>query len=348
MDHLISVDNFYFDRSLKNFAIIRISIPIVVPSKYSQLLNINKSNNFFLSTFYRENDKWFIRLAFLSPLLRKDLETVASDLAERYRSIGLGGDVVVSGDRSLIRSLNDDFNRFYNSIADLEGTKIYPFALMGEKEVLIGFEYTDGSSSEISKLLLDFIRSSEGKVGIRTLGRSFAVSGDIPAFYQLYGEIFNGNHNFIMVKTEWQMTEDEMNSENGGIFLNRCIVRPKYFDVDSVPMIANIFNSEIRGKSGYKVIESNADGKVILSEHKTYFFSHIRKYLGLKILRPFYFWSYSDGKGNVNNFFIMEQESLEGFLEGIYDFWNDPMRRHHNNTLKYIGKIDNKQQPNVP
>jgi len=113
-------------------------------------------------------------------------------------------------------------------------------------------------------------------------------------------------------------------------------------------MIANIFNSEIRGKSGYKVIESNADGKVILLEHKTYFFSHLRKYLGLKILRPFYFWSYSDGKGKVNNFFIMEQESLEGFLEGIYDFWNDPMRRHHNNTLKYIGKIDNEQQPNIP
>ncbi len=335
------MDDFCFDRSLRNFAVIRVSIPVVIPSKYSQLLNINKSNNFFLSTFYRENDKWFLRIAFLSPLPRDDLETMAHDLAERYRSMGMGGDVAVSGDRSLIRSPSDDFNRFYNSIADLEGTKIYPFALMGEKEVFIGFEYTDGSSSEISKILLDFIKRSEGKVGIRRLDRSHAVDGNTPAFYQLYGEEFGGNRDFIVVKTEWQMTEDEMNTENGGVFLNRCVVRPKYFDVNSVPMVAEVFDHEIMGKSGYRIIESKEDGEVVLFNHKTYFFSHMRKYLGLRILRPLYFWSYSDGKGKVSNYYVMERESLGGFLEGLQDFWNDPMRKHHNNTLKYVGKIFN-------
>ena len=237
---------------------------------------------------------------------------------------------------NIIRMSIPDFQgQFYNDINDIPGCRVSPITLQRAGSVYVSIEFHESQSQKVSERILDFV--TEEAPYERNLVHYGLNPSDLPYLLNLYLSFGNAPGNLALVKTRWTINREGIASENQGIFQNSGIFVPKQFvDDESDRLIWRMDQPGIIGDAPHTVVDESEH--IVEINVRSRFFSDfyanvIRGYCGA------IFTGLKCENGTLVNYFIVERQALQRFLEGLNRHCNLPARKHHSNYLVEVDDL---------
>ncbi len=328
----MATEGIHFYKSLPFVTAVEVELgyPVIV----SREMENGASHNFALAILGRENGRWYVYSNQLSP---NDEMKTSNRLKDSYDN-GTTIESVPQKCKMIEYYPPIEFDDFLNSVAAIPGTIVQHLAILKEKSLTVFIE----SSRNAVRAVDEMVARHRPFGGINSKVETFENrdgNGEIPFFIAYLKKNYHDFSNLELIKTGWKMGRKEFRDDVAGVFENEGIFRPKYFDDVSANLIANVNRGFIKGKSNFKVIDFSSEGKMIeFSVHSRWFgefFTNvIRRYMG-----SFIFWAYSDGRGNLENYFIIDGRMKGEFLSGLGRHWQEPRRIRHHNFIDYLVKL---------
>jgi len=330
-----------FEPHLSYFMTLKINIKNPISDRFKDTTFDEGLPDHFLAGRVRENREWFLYIDKLKILSKSDLESFAHYLSAEYQKLGFGITVKLEN-KAIKRTIASLSNDYFNNLAETEGVYHYNSALLGLSDTIIGIRFAEGSALRVSEITLEFINSAPFNVEILRLEKE--VEGGIPAFIKLLNDMKYDFSKLIMIQTRWISTEEELNRENNGIFLNEMKFTIKLFDPESAPIIgefsSDVSPHDVKGNAKFKIIGGNT-GKIVEFDIKSKWFHDFYEDVVKPISGPFFYWGYSDGKGNIDSYYIIPERNQVLFLKGLKKHWSEPSRANHKNIIL---KVENMKE----
>jgi len=314
----------HFYKSFPN--IVSIEFNLGYPVYVSDSQDFTPSN---LALLGRDNGRWFMYSNGFKKggieLERKGIQNSQNQKFKNYRNDG-----------SMIEYYPPmELDSILNQISSLSGTMIQHEAILKQEGFTIFIETVDRSLEPT----LDLIRNVKDSINIIiNVNKVPEEEMEIPQCIEFLKQ--NGDYDDLeLIKTIWKMRRVELMNDIAGIFLNEGTFRPKYFDSVSANLIGNIKGETVKGRSNFTLYYKKNNEQAVEFEVSSYWFGDffrnvIRTYMG-----SFYYWSYSDGKGTLENYFIINGKMKSEFLSGLLSHWKEPRRIKHHNYIEYIKKL---------
>ncbi len=340
------MNGIHFEPKDGYFAIIRIVTPNPIPSKYRDTIYDRGKSDYFLGSLIKKEGEWYIYINKLKSLPDDEILRIVKELKDNYVRImpdKVNDEFIIKEGKLLRRRITSTTKDFFNLLLNQSGSLVYSVTELGENDTLMAFKFPDTSSIETASILLDYIINAPFQIDILYLENENLYRE--PSFFKLLKSFRIDYKEFILIKTEWKMTEEELINENGGIFQNEMSFKPKYFDPDTNglvgKMIAETKSVDIKGRVGKKIIEEmNGNAVLVEFEIKSKWFSDIYQDVLYPIGGPFFYWGYSDGKGILENYYVIPAGNQIDFLKGLKKHWSEPSRAKHTNTITLVQNID--------
>jgi len=140
------------------------------------------------------------------------------------------------------------------------------------------------------------------------------------------------------------MPEEELRSENRGIFQNEMSFKPKYIGMEAEGlvwrMVAELKSDDIKGDVNKAIMEGNGkNAQLVEFDLKSKGFHDIYIWCSLSNGRVIFYWGYSDGSGTLENYYIIPARNQMEFLKGLKKHWSEPSRVKHINTISYVNNL---------
>ena len=323
------------------FMVIKVHIENPIPERFHNIIFDNGKSDHFGAALVRINKKWFLYIDKLKFLPNKDLNAIADIMNSEFEKYD--NDIVVEIDgKAIKRGVTKISNEFLNGLAETRGVIIYSIALMGLHDVLIAIKYPESVASIVDDLYFKYIQSANYNVEIVILEKE--EERDIPSFFRFHNLIHIDFSKLLLVETVWNMKDDELKNENNGVFQNEMTFKPKYFDPESSPLygeiVGNVLALDIKGNADFEIISNGEKLKLVEFKIKSRWFFDLYN----DIIRPlngaFFYWGYSDGNYNLENYYIIPMRNEIEFLKGINKHWSEPSRAHHINVIKHVEPLN--------
>jgi hypothetical protein len=210
-----------------------------------------------------------------------------------------------------------------------------PVTLQRAGSVYVSIEFHESQSQKVSDRILDFV-TEEAPYERNLVHYGLNTSG-LPYLLNLYLSFGNAPGNLALVKTRWAINKEEIASENQGVFQNSGIFIPKQFvDDESDRLIWRMDQPGIMGDAPHTVVDESEH--IVEINVRSRFFSDfyanvIKGYSGA------IFSGLKCENGTLVNYFIVERQALQRFLEGLNRHWNLPARKHHSNFLAEVDDL---------
>ena len=237
---------------------------------------------------------------------------------------------------NIIRMSIPDFQgQFYNDINDIPGCRVSPITLQRAGSVYVSIEFHESQSQKVSDRILDFV-TEEAPYEKNLVHYGLNPSG-LPYLLNSYLSFGNAPSNLALVKTRWIINKEGIASENQGIFQNSGVFIPKQFvDDESDRLIWKMDQPGIMGDALHTVVDNSEN--IVEINVRSRFFSDfyanvIRGYCGA------IFFGLRCENGTLVDYFIVERQALQRFLEGLNRHWNLPARKHHSNYLVEVDDL---------
>ncbi len=318
------VNEIHFYKSFPN--IIAIEFNLGYPVYISDFPNFSSSN---LALLGRDNGRWFM---YSNGFMKAEMDSIGEKPKENEQEISRN-----NGDyRGMIEyyppaQLDDVLSK----ISSFAGTLIQHEVILKQEGFIIFIEAI-GKSLPTVLGLIDGLKES---YSINVNVKAETGYNKIPQCIEFLKE--NGDYNDLeLIKTVWKMRRVELRNDVAGVFQNRGIFRPKYFDSVSANLIGNIIGEKIKGNSDYKIYDDNNNEKKVEFEVSSYWFGDFFRNVIKTYMGSFYYWSFSDGKGKLENYFIINGKMKNEFLSGLLSHWKEPRRMKHHNSIEYIKKLN--------
>ncbi len=252
-----------------------------------------------------------------------------------------GNNIEIGLENKIIRrGLTAASNDFLDTLANTEGVIIYSVALMGLNDTIIGIKFPESVSLKVSDLILNYINSAPFDVEILKMEKE--NDDDMPSFFKFHNLVKFDYSKLILIKTRWEMISEEVKDQNEGIFLNEMKFTIKLFDPESAPIIgefpSDVSPKDVKGNSKFKIIGGNT-GKIVEFDIKSKWFHDFYEDVIKPTSGPFFYWGYSDGKGNIDNYYIIPERNQVLFLKGLKKHWSEPSRANHKNMIMIIENL---------
>lgn len=263
-------------------------------------------------------------------------ETEVNQLKKHISNWG-GGEMVDVQNRILEMQLPSFLIPFYNDLNNLPGCRVFPNLLRVGGDVYICIEYDQKVSNQVSQIVMEFI--SEDHLFKKELVYSGPQDGGPPYLLKLYGDFGNNINDFVVIKTVWEFTREEVEKQNQGVFLNTGSYVPKCFihqSTDKLIFRKNV--DEIKGNAPSTTIDG-ANGVVefnVRSQFYSDFYNEvIRLYSGPIFLHMEVFGDKQE------TYFIIEKNQQAIFIKGLKNHWKRTAREDHVNYIDYVETLGN-------
>lgn len=314
----------HYYKSFSN--IISIEFNLGYPVYVSESQEFSPSN---LALLGRDNGRWFMYSNGFKKgeieLERKGMHNNQNQKFENYKN-----------DRRMIEYYPPmELDSILSKISSLSGTLIQHEAILKQEGFIIFIEAVDRSL----ELTLDLVSKIRGDINITVnVNKEAQEEKGIPQCIEFLKE--NGDYDDLeLIKTVWKMRRVELKNDIAGIFLNEGTFRPKYFDSISANLIGNIKGETVKGKSNFTLNDKKNNEQSVEFEVSSYWFGDFFRNVIKTYMGSFYYWSYSDGKGMLENYFIINGKMKGEFLSGLLSHWKEPRRIKHHNYIEYIKKL---------
>ncbi|MGC8655776.1 MAG: hypothetical protein ACP5TG_04690 [Thermoplasmata archaeon] len=340
------MEEIHFEPKDGYISIFKGSIPNTVPSKYKDIIFERGKSDYFTGGLIRREGEWYIYIDKLKFLPDDDILKIVDGLKDEYRKLlkNESDDQFIEKEgKFLRRKLLKTTNDFFNRVVNLPGGVLYSFVMLGEHDTLFAYKFPEKVSSEVTSLLMEYITNTPVQVDLLFLAKETSYSE--PSFFKLMKSFRLDYSKFILIKTEWRMTEEELKNENRGIFQNEMSFKPKYFDPDTKGligrMVAELKSEEIKGNVDKIILEGKGSNtKLVEFELKSKWFSDIYNDVLYPTGGSFFYWGYSNGKGIIENYYIIPGRNQIEFLKGLKKHWSEPSRAKHTNTITLVQNVE--------
>ncbi len=326
-----------FEPRMGYFAAIRVKVKNPIPERFRDII-FDMGSDHFGAGLERIDNKWYLHSDKLRSLSVQDLKSFVSQMEYEYERVGIKVEIEME-DKNLRMVMTTSLNDFLESLADIEGVIIYGVALMGLNDTILGIKFPESVSYKVTNLILKLIKSAPFDVEILKLEKE--NDGDIPSFFKFNNLVKFDYSKLLLIKTRWEMTSEELKGQNKRIFLNEMRFQPKIFESYDSPIYAEfssyISPQDVKGNAKFKIIGGNT-GKIVEFDIKSKWFHDFYEDVIKPTRGPFFYWGYSDGRGNLDNYYIVPERNQVLFLKGLEKQWSEPSRANHKNIIL---KVDN-------
>ncbi len=327
-----------FEPNMDNFVAIRAKVKNPIPERFRDVIFDMGSDHFGTGHIRRDN-KWYVYIDKLKSLPVQDLKSLVSQMEYEYERQGNNIEIVLE-DKIIRKGLTAASNDFLDTLANTDGVIIYSVALMGLNDTIVGIKFPESVSLKVSDLILNYINSAPFDVEILKLDKE--NDDDIPSFFKFHNLIKFDYSKLLLIKTRWEMTGEELKEQNGGIYLNEMKFTIKLFDPESAPIIgefsSDVSPQNVKGNAKFKIIGGNT-GRIVEFDIKSKWFHDFYEDVVKPTSGPFFYWGYSDGKGNIDNYYIIPKRNQVLFLKGLKKHWSEPSRVNHKNMIMIIENL---------
>jgi hypothetical protein len=305
--------------------------------KYCAVLKLNEVHPKFLTVgemrigekdhFHligREKGVWFFYRRIEQKLTAKEIKS----LQEYSRKIGMVYEVTPS--TGIIKMEIPKFQgEFNNEINNITGCRVSPITFQSGGNVFISIEFAGNRAKEVSDKILDYVNTDY------PYGRDIIYigprQGEMPYLLNLYSSMGNSLHDLTLIKTRWAFKENEVTTENEGIFQNTGEFIPKQFvDDETDELIWQTKSKKVTGRAQLDMVDEEeliVEMKVRSRFFSDFYRSVIREYCGA------IFSGFKCDERGMTSYYIVEKRAQQDFLRGLQKHWNLEGRRHHSNCL---------------
>ncbi len=327
-----------FEPTIGNYMIIKFHIKNYIPPKFHNIIYNDGRQDHFGAGLLKIEEDWYFYIDKLKTLPVYELEEIRNIFNENYEK--LGGETYLDVQmKTLIRKLTKETNTFLNSLINVDGVVVTSIALIGDEDTLIAIKYPDSSANEVTKLFLDFVNSSQINIDLLDSGKEDGT----PLFFRFYNSIKTDYSLLLFIETVWKLKEEEMKNENGGIFQNRMVLKPKFFGPKYSPLIskfsANVLDKNVKGNAEFKVLSNYDGGSIAEFNLESKWFNDFYNNVVKPINGSFYYWAYSDGESQLHNYYIIPVRNGVNFIKGLKKHWNEPQRARHHNAIVRVQNL---------
>ncbi len=343
------MDEINFEPKDGYILIFKVPISNPVPSKYKDIIFEWGKSDYFTGGLIRREGEWYIYIDKLKFLPDDEILKIVDVMNNEYRELlkdelqdELHDQFIEKEGKFLRRKLLKTIKDFFNGVVNLPGGVLYSFVMLGEHNTLFAYKFPEKVSPEVNSLLMEYLTKTPLQVDLLFLAKESSYSE--PSFFKLMKSFRLDYSKFVLIKTEWRMTEDELKNENGGIFQNEMSFKPKYFDPDTEGligrMVAELKSEEIKGNVDKIIIEENGSNTTLVEfKLKSKWFSDIYNDVLYPTGGSFFYWGYSNGKGILENYYIIPRRNQIEFLRGLKKHWSKPSRAKHTNTITLVQSV---------
>ena len=325
--------------------IARANIPNPIPSKYKDIIYERGKADYFTGGLIRKNGEWYIYIDKLKFLPQDEILKVVDELKDSYKKLmptATADEFIKIEGKLLRRKLMKTTDNFFNNVINFPGTIVYSLIMLGEHNTIFAIKVPQEFLSDVSSLLMEFILDSRFQLDVSLLDNENSFPE--PSFIKFIKSFRLDYSKFILIKTEWKMTEEELMNENRGIFQNEMSFKPKYFDTDDEGlvgrMVAELKSEDIKGNVNKVIIEGKGKNtKLVEFDLKSKWFSDIYNDILYPMGGSFFYWGYSDGRGTLENYYIIPARNQMEFLKGLKKHWSEPSRVKHINAISYVNNL---------
>ncbi|MEM0155883.1 MAG: hypothetical protein QW597_04700 [Thermoplasmataceae archaeon] len=260
----------------------------------------------------------------ISPLERNNIEGYS----------GSGSSIFVMGDTVLRLSVLETFWKILNKINGLPGFRMNPCILSHSTDLYVQIDYDEQSLGKNFKVAMEILNSLIEKNEIIYMGPQPAA---YPYLIKLYRDFGCPMDDLTLVKTEWNMTPQEIDLENKGIFRNNGILVPKFFtNAVSDTILFKLYSKEVMGEALYRPVN---DDNLIEMDLESKFFSDVYREVIMAYYGTLFYWAEVKGQVMTSNF-IIDTSLINKFLIGLRNHWNIATRKNHSNAVVRVSKVN--------
>ncbi|BAB59568.1 TVG0411609 [Thermoplasma volcanium GSS1] len=323
--------------SLDYLVAVRVKVPNPIPEKYwksisDEFYGIQKYYHIG-AMFVKESGHWNILMNAFKVLPTEEVISIVDYINNVYTKMGLG--TVVSNDaKHIIRSITDISDKSIDRLAGIDGLVLYPVISIGNNELIMVFEYPEEASDEVSRMILDYV--NKAPLPAEIIKMEMKKPGDKPSLFKAIELKGIDPSSVLILHTRWFMKLEEFDRQVGGIFRNLMAFRIKKFDRDAFQLIAEVFGNELKFDGQYKVYRKSEKSQIVQFTLNTGWFKDFFDDVIKVFMGPVDYWGYSDGIGNVDNYFMIRKSDQADFLKALGKHWKNPIRYYHRNRLMEI------------
>ncbi len=314
--------------------ILRVHVKNSFPEKYDRLLFDYGNSDHFEAALIKDGSDWFILIDKLKLLPQYEVQQIRDFQKSEFEKIGEKVKIEIA-DKVIKRTVFSLTSNFLTAMEKIKGVTIFGVVLLGHEDTLIGIEYPEISSDEVSALLSDYISDTNFDVDVLYLRKE--TDSEISPFLRFHDFAKFNYSNSILITTEWMMTNEELESENMGIFQNEMYVRLKSPNVNLTKLIAKFpkKSNDCAIKGNGKVSPVTEDMCTILAEVELTegWYTSFRNHIATSVNYHLHYWGYSNGKGVMINNFVIPSYNERPFLKGLKSYFEEPVRIQHRNMV---------------
>lgn len=328
--------------SIGIFAVLKVGVPNPVSMK---LISSNRGNDNFLGSFVRKENEWYIYIDRFKDLALRDIEKITSEQIRLYDDMFPELDnskFIVQENKLVRRKIFEISQKFYNGVFEIPGTVISPMAGLNSKYTVIGIKYPRSQSQKVTELIMNYIDNSRIDVSILYLDNEDDME---PFFLKLMKILGIKLNEYVLIKTVWNMDDMNMLHENHGIFQNDMTFEPKICDPDNPGLIATInkekYKGKVMGNAPFSIVGDFENNYVVEFKLGSKWFKDFYNDIIHPMGGEFYYWGHSNGKGILENYYVIRKDNLSTFMNGLRKHWNEKSRAEHRNMIERVENLDN-------
>ncbi|MCL4412961.1 MAG: hypothetical protein M1526_06385 [Candidatus Thermoplasmatota archaeon] len=331
----------HFEPYMDNLCIFKVDYHNQVSQKYKGMIFGDTSSHYYAGGLVREKNDWAIYINQYIALPLDEIDLIVKKMNSEYSAKGYNENVTLEG-KFIVRRLSSELNDFLDSLIRTPGVIVYSIVMLGENDTLFAFKYSNTEAEAVTKLLTEPM--SHQSLGFEVLYINDERLGKLPGFFKFASYVSLNFSDFVLVSTKWEISPDNIKNQNEGIFQNEMYFKPKFFGESLSPiygqLVTAVKGEEIKGNSKFRLVGKRDEGKNVEFDVRSYWFNDFYNKVIRNINGAFTYWGYCDGKGEVDNYYVIYENVLRDFLLGIKMLWGAEARMNHYNYITTVSNLD--------
>ncbi len=328
-------------RDNSGVTLLKIYFNSFIPEKYKNIIFINNSLERYEARVMNLEGKWYILNDRLKILSTEELEKAVNSLNLESERRGFTPNAFLK-EKTIYRGATPPTSSLLNRIAEIKGTFICPIALVGLRDINIGFEYDQEMTREVTNAILDFENETKLSVEIVKMGEidNYNISS-----YQYFHNLANYDTSLSRVVSLkiFSKKDDKVRADEDGKYLT---IKPKFLGIGK----GNEYNDILIGKikesdlshpfvENNKILMENKVGNSI--EFKADLLPPLVPLIVLanELTLPLYMWFNIYGENLFEANFIVPETDLNLFLRKFRERSDDIEGMGFNFKFSYVGKV---------
>lgn len=235
------------------------------------------------------------------------------------------------------------FQQRIRTINAIPGFRANPCMLLHSQKVYLEIDYDEMAMIEHSEEAMQLITSIIGENEIVYIGDQ---PNQYPYIIKLFLEHGGNLQDFSEVRTEWNMTQAEIEQENTGIFSTQSTFALKLFSSGpSNKLILKCTDKEPGKETRGSII--NKDKLIWELDLSSSFFQDLFSEVFKSYFGAIFFCA-SVSRDTLATSYIVESNLINDFLSGLSKHWNKDRRKLHHNAIIGVNTLIEGQKVKYP